>query len=352
MLIKEYGAWEVSRYDPPTPRTCGSTHERSKMGAAMKVPQTRYATVGDGQVAYKAPSGGPMDLLYFYGLAITSSCSSRAFQGALETLLGERLIVSGIPHSAPAKFNRAHHHFQILKQSVGGFFDRHPYRMRPEPNDDLTEYRFYVDWTEDVPIDEWGLVFGDGVHCLRSALDHAVQGIAVQQSGQDPPPSHRTLEFPITSDNDAWSKAKWHVQTLSEPARRRIRRLQPHDDAVAFDMRPLGGLQEFDNTDKHRIIHVVTVMPRETGHHITGLIPGQQVTFDHRVGPIKNGTPTVTIALDRPTPDVKMASDLTLDIGIPRVRGDGRESTLPLWEVIDVMAGAVRDILVTLGDFC
>jgi hypothetical protein len=46
-------------------------------------------------------------------------------------------------------------------------------------------------------LERWSLVAADCVHNLRCALDHLVYAIAVYESGQDPPPNHRGLQFPI-----------------------------------------------------------------------------------------------------------------------------------------------------------
>ena len=103
-----------------------------------------------------------------------------------------------MPPSAVAKFNRAQEHFTHLKQLVTTFFAPKPYRIRTETNGDSTEHRFYVDFDVPIPEHEWGLIFGDGVHCLRSSLDHIVYASAVKESGTDPPPAWRNLQFLIT----------------------------------------------------------------------------------------------------------------------------------------------------------
>jgi len=103
--------------------------------------------------------------------------------------------------SALEKFNRAQDHFERVRREVDTFFHPKAYRVRPEPNADSTEYRFYIEFIDPLPSRRWGLIVGDGVHCLRSALDHCVYAIGVRESGTDPPPGERALVFPITSNS-------------------------------------------------------------------------------------------------------------------------------------------------------
>lgn len=115
--------------------------------------------------------------------------------------------MNGVPASAAEKFARAQEHFDSLKREVDAFLEPDAHRTRSEPNSDFTEYRFFVEFNEPLPLVRWGLIFGDGVHCLRSALDHSVYAIGVIESGTDPPPDERILMFPITADQAAWKDA-------------------------------------------------------------------------------------------------------------------------------------------------
>ena len=256
-----------------------------------------------------------------------------------------------IPPSAVAKFSRAQEHFTHLQQLVTAFFAPKPYRIRTESNDDLTEHRFYVEFDTPVPETEWGLIFGDGVHCLRSALDHTVYAVAVKESGTDPPPAWRELMFPITEDVSKWKGQERRIKTLGGPVRAVLKTLQPHGSQDEFFLRPLGGLQEFDNADKHRAVRAVATIPVHSLDNISGLVPGAQYSPDYRIAPLKDGTPWMTLTCAVPTPDVKVRSNLTLDVGIPWVRGNGVETTVLIWPSVDTMNKAVTDALTALAPF-
>lgn len=256
-----------------------------------------------------------------------------------------------IPQSAAEKFNHAQGHFSRLKSLSTEFFQEKPYRIRTEPNLALTEYRFYVDFQHPLPSIEWGLILGDGLQCLRSALDHAVYGIGVRESGIDPPPEWRSLEFPITKDADHWNRVKWHIRSLTHEAQAAFAELQPHGDSTDFLMTPLGGLQELNNADKHRAIRAVAVVPVVGESLLTGLVPGAKCKIEHRVGPLEADTPLMTLTCAVPSPKVRLTGALTIEIGVPWVRGNGEETTIVIWPNIDSMNSAVTMALNTLASF-
>ncbi len=260
--------------------------------------------------------------------------------------------MSGIPPSSVAKFNWAHQHFQRLQAEVKTFFAPKPYEVRADPNADQTEYRFYLDFTTPIPAERWGLMFGDGVHCLRSALDHCVYAIGVKESGRDPPPQFRRLQFLITENEDRWDESVWQIKTLSGPVVAAIKVLQEHGNPEEFGLRPLGALQEFDNADKHRQIHVTAIVPTFGDLNLAGLIGGQQASINFRVAPIEPDTPFASLTLDRPTANVKVRDNLVLEVGLPRFRQDGHQTTVLVWRSVDTMSQAVTHDLNVLAPFC
>jgi hypothetical protein len=181
-----------------------------------------------------------------------------------------RVMVNALP-SALEKYNWAQDHFKRLRGEVDAFLRPDSYRVRAESNEDDTEYRFYVEFTSPLPSARWGLIFGDGVHCLRTALDHCVYAIGAKESGEDPPPNAEVLAFPITKNADKWNGARRRVASLSTEAQAAIEGLQPHGPPDEFIMRPLGGVQELDNADKHRTIRVLAAVPEDTELLLSGL---------------------------------------------------------------------------------
>jgi hypothetical protein len=257
-----------------------------------------------------------------------------------------------LPPSAVAKFNRAQRHFDALRDSVDGFREPKPYRVRPEANDDFTEHRFYIDFDPPWPGAELGLLLGEGIQCLCSGLDHTIYALGVNESGTDPPPQWRQLQFPITEDAVAWSKARWRIKTLSAAAQTEIERLQPHGTNEEFFLRPLGTLEELNNADKHRALRVISCVPLFEESLVSGLVPGSECSFNHLIGPLEDATPVVAVTCSVPSPEVKMNGKPTLQVGIPWVRGNGNDTALLLWLTIDAVNIAVRTAIEALDRFC
>jgi hypothetical protein len=257
-----------------------------------------------------------------------------------------------IPQSAIAKFNRAQVHFQALQASTRTFFEDKPHRVRAQSNSDMTEHCFYIDFGREPPLVDWGLGFGDGVHNLRSALDHAVFAIGIKESGVDPPPQGKRLQFLITEDDTKWDADKWHLKSLSDPAQGAIRGQQPRGYPDEFALTPLGCLQEFDNGDKHRVIKLPVSFVRGAEFPITGLPPGAQCQLTWHFGPVKSDAPVLTLITGETAPNVKMEEGFSLDVGLLHIRLNGNETTLPVWETIDLMNQAVTNALTALSPFC
>lgn len=102
-----------------------------------------------------------------------------------------------------------------------------------------------------------GLLIGDTVHNLRSALDHVAFACAMQHTkGQIKTP--RAVEWPITESPEKWKSAKERNLREVSPAHRAI--IQRHQHHVRLSTLPAGSLDgflllsELDNTDKHRIL--------------------------------------------------------------------------------------------------
>ena len=80
-----------------------------------------------------------------------------------------------------------------------------------------------VNWP---PLDRWALMSGGCVHNLRSALDSLVYGIAIHETGLNPPKDEAQLQFPITSSADKFDKQKYRIRTLSAAVQSEIEKVQ------------------------------------------------------------------------------------------------------------------------------
>lgn len=112
-----------------------------------------------------------------------------------------------------------------------------------------------------------GLLFGEYIHNLRSALDNLAFALARVQ--QDPPKDPKAITFPIYDDGK-----KFHAQTgkilgqLPVAAAEMMRKIQPFNRNAdgeltkTSDWDKLILLQKFSNGDKHRIPPLALLKPK------------------------------------------------------------------------------------------
>lgn len=226
------------------------------------------------------------------------------------------------------------------------------------------------------PLQEWGVIVGDLVHNLRSALDQLVWGLSVKHS-KTPPPDPiprgdpwRKVGFPVHVDplprNSQGREIPW---TRKPPdALRFVRpglladfqRLQPFATGQQYSpFHPLALLNELWNTDKHHTIALLGllttlrgVLPnvpphlqlgppfRKEDYEVVGEIVGE-LKDDAPLGRIRyTGTEWIN------NPAVPMKLDLTIQIGLDqRPSGQTAKDKLRLGENLDLTREFVAEII-------
>jgi hypothetical protein len=137
--------------------------------------------------------------------------------------------------------------------------DRYGHRVEFDP--DTMELVVSALVREPCPL-EWGVLVGEILHNLRSALDHLVWELVILETGEAPKPrkpgSTTKTGFPIFEtpggyDGDRGERLMLHG--VGAPARALIRSEQPFhtgEDVAS----PLWHLHVLSNFDKHRTLHV------------------------------------------------------------------------------------------------
>lgn len=167
------------------------------------------------------------------------------------------------------KQQRADQHIQMLQRDVPGFFKQvNSYRMLTKQDPESGEDFLWLEPKERVPVKKWGIVLGDILHNLRSALDHLVWGLTLE-NGHTPPANPIPLasdwtktQFPIYEFDPArgkgWDtkppKQLWGVRPRYASA---IEQLQPFFGGKDIPSNPLWLLAQLSNIDKHRTIHLI-----------------------------------------------------------------------------------------------
>jgi hypothetical protein len=113
--------------------------------------------------------------------------------------------------------------------------------------------------------EHWALIFADGIHHLRAALDNCLYAIA-QQSGATVK-QLTAVQFPIVSDGAKWSSERRRIEMLPDGVRDVIESLQPFQEPDPMgSVNGLVVLSSLNNSDKHHIILTSLIQPKEIEH--------------------------------------------------------------------------------------
>lgn len=160
-----------------------------------------------------------------------------------------KLPLMGAQREIRLKLSRAEKHICDLDAAIRLFCESKPYRIgvKPHPVTEVDLVRLFVESVNPVPV-EIGLIIGDAVHNLRSALDHLTFQL-VLANGKTP---RSTTEFPIRDPSKQYTSAfeSRKVEDVPTKAKDIFRSIQP---AKTGDM-TLWNLQTLDIADKHRLI--------------------------------------------------------------------------------------------------
>jgi hypothetical protein len=155
-----------------------------------------------------------------------------------------------------AKLSRADEHLEALDAEIDNFLDLHPYAVNFEIDEKTGQKVARLEVNGELPAVRWGLMLGDCVHNMRSALDHLVWAL----SGPEPPPK---TEFPIFHEREKFEAVsrgggRYKIRGVKDPkARTLIESVQPcYSDRPTKTGHQLWSLQELSNVDKHQVLHL------------------------------------------------------------------------------------------------
>jgi hypothetical protein len=193
-----------------------------------------------------------------------------------------------------AKIERAEEHVNTLRRETGLGIGtpipdayRIPMRLEYESSSGDHVFRAAATVPEDA-VRRVGILVGDTVHNLRSALDHLFWQLALVHCDGEMPWDEREqtrIQYPI-SDTPKKLKKTGKQKFVAPEHWIIIERHQPYSgrfgEALAH-LHPLAWLRDFSNTDKHRVITPVTYLStrhtdlteffRGFGGEITDMIP-------------------------------------------------------------------------------
>jgi hypothetical protein len=274
----------------------------------------------------------------FLPLGVVFCIGLRRAVSAIRDNLAKRKGVAVDLSSVDAKLAWAEQHFATLKSGVDAFLKDERNSILLDGNADATKYVVRAVIPEMPDTQRWGLIFGDFVHCLRSALDHLLYAISVDELKADPPPNERKIMMLLKRSEQGFRDARYRIEDLGPEVQARVESLQPYPGSNNL---LLGLLDDLDIRDKHRLLNVILVGLDEAIGLISGLIPGQECQIDASRKPLEDQTPIFTLTLDRPNPDVKVEGSLFIGVGLSEVVGAWGEIRSPI-ELGDEMLAEVR----------
>lgn len=229
---------------------------------------------------------------------------------------------------AYAKLARARTHLEELNVKVRSFVDAHPYGLifdqQSEPGVIVVRAEAFVE-DERVPL-HVGVIAGDVLHNLRSALEYLAWQLAEISAGAD-----KDTHFPVCD-----TRAKW-----ADFGRRYTRRMRPEHAAFIERMQPyhrghgvlLSAISTLNNTDKHSLINTTSWGTSFRPPTVMG--PVRRLRIEHHGNvPMHDGAPLFRIVEFEHEPGgqvhVQMNLPYTVVFGQASVPGEVAASWLDL----------------------
>lgn len=201
--------------------------------------------------------------------------------------------------STRLKLDRADEHLETLYAEVRTFTDREPYTIVNDRQPDGSWLSFVR--LHDEPPLRLGLILGDALHNLHSALDNLIPDV-VRASGREP---SKRATFPIY---DTPRSFEAHI-------RNRLKAMRPEHVAMLEQLQPYPGRDEpehaaldvlniFSNLDKHSAVHAtfVTALADPNEVRVFGKPLRADVTFEmewlNASKPLEDGMPVMRLTIE------------------------------------------------------
>ena len=159
----------------------------------------------------------------------------------------ERLALSRL------KIERADKHIEDLKAAIKSFLDSKPYEIGTKRNPETRQLIYYLMKADPVPVNI-AAIAGDGLHCLRDALDHLAQQLYLVGTGGTKGYRDKTSFLISPSAKDFKAGLTRKVEGMRKDAIDAIKALEPYPGGKGAD---LWTLHRINNIDKHRLIVTV-----------------------------------------------------------------------------------------------
>ena len=262
---------------------------------------------------------------------------------------------------ARAKLNRASETLGVLAHEAALFATQVTDSLRVEGahSSDGLRYVFTVFGRPEVPA-RLAVLAGEVVHQLRSALDHVVWALVIQNNSS---PTRRN-QYPLCTSKEDFDRACYNgaIDGVGVPATRLIESTQPYTSNTPRDT-ILFAVNELDIIDKHRLLVVLSaagtigdsvtigsatdcLAEAETGHKnptIQGLSPPSKVPLSEQ------GSEFFSIHLLEPAPALVATATCVVELTLESC---GLQSHIQLIEALHLMhAGTAHTVELFASQF-
>jgi hypothetical protein len=246
-----------------------------------------------------------------------------------------------------AKIDRANALLDEMKAEAHAFLAGPSYELRGSYDEATHAWEERLHILRQPPL-KLGVIVGDYVHNLRSALDQLVWQL-VLLAGAEPA---RRNQMPIEDTPDKFARnAKRMLNGVSAGHRATLERAQPyHAAAELLTEHPLRVLRELSNVDKHQVVHPAysflgdadppTLSPQPPGPH------GVKRILMARNARMEEGTVVIRVELhaDEPPPtSVDVTGHITIDTAFGDQRVDARFLRELLVYVLRIVGSVMAD---------
>lgn len=260
------------------------------------------------------------------------------------------------------KVERAHQHFLTLHDEMTSWDQRQPYRLAEEVRANGAQHIRRLFTTEPIPL-EWGVILGEAVHDLRSALDQAVYWLTVDNMHVDLDRTGfpvftrrlklgREMGFADVSrkfPDGIYGSGLFQIRGVGPGPRAFIERIQPYPQRNGPLPKALLALHDLWNQDKHRLIHLWKLMfaPEKITVSGKGARSSCTLWFAHHA--LDSGAIAVKVTVDPPKPHVEVHGKSRVHLVLKNPGRHRREATVTLMDMFWDTAGIVARLVNAVG---
>jgi hypothetical protein len=239
-----------------------------------------------------------------------------------------------------AKLKRVQQNLEAMDTENGAYIASHPYTIVPEFEDETGWHRIEL-WAQP-PRPIFGIIIGEAIHNLRSALDQLAWQLATLDGD---PPQPDKVQFPIFSTPRKDFLNHPSVNGMRQEHRTVLETLQPY--RAGHGNTSLEQLAWISNTDKHRLVHT-------TASHAGNLVPNVlQARSGYSIarsefgftGLLEGGTEIGRLKVEPPNPDLQVdmqfAPAISVAFGDPGSPVYGFAADGLLKQILEIVEGLV-----------